>query len=196
MSNANLRNFLEIKQQHMEPFELFAKRLKDQAKKCQFSDPEQMIKNQIIEHCFQDTLKRRAEETDMTLDELISTGIKLGEKYTTTWKVEKRCTRCGSKHHVSFWSGCPALDNRCLNCKNTGHFAALCKFLPNERKRPSCSKDAYSKRSKDDSSVKLSRAKYDSSGEIPVSDSDENGESSTVKTDGSDKYSTSGTNVT
>lgn len=187
MSNANLRDFLEIKQHRMEPFELFVKRLKDQAKICRFSDPARMIKDQIIEQCFLNKLKRKAAEIEMTLDELISTGIKLGERYTTTKEVETQCTRCGCKQHTSFYNRCPALVTQCLNCKNMGHFTTLCKFL-NQRKRPdvSCSQDVYSKRAKNDWTV-----------EVPMLERDRNGESSKVENGCSGKLSTSyGVNVT
>jgi hypothetical protein len=73
--------FRLIKQEVSESFGSFIERLENQLKKCRYNDPESQFKDQIIEKCGNNALRRKAFEAKMTLDQLIFTGktIELAE---------------------------------------------------------------------------------------------------------------------
>lgn len=68
-------NFRKIRRKREEKFDDFFDRLNQQAKKCSFEDPKSQLKDQIIEKCANDALRREAFKRDMTLKELVMFGI-------------------------------------------------------------------------------------------------------------------------
>lgn len=66
--------FKLIKQEHNEPLESFYERLRMQARKCQFTDIDSHLKDQIIEKCSSNDLRCEAFECPMSLEQLIFTG--------------------------------------------------------------------------------------------------------------------------
>lgn len=66
--------FKLIKQETEETFDSFVCRLYTQSRKCDFNDIDSQMKDQIIEKCQSDSLRREAFRNTMTLDQLILKG--------------------------------------------------------------------------------------------------------------------------
>ena len=68
-------NFRQTKQLQGETIEQFAIRLKHQVKFCEYSSPDDMIRDQIIEQCLSSRLRRRLlREPELTLEKTIEIG--------------------------------------------------------------------------------------------------------------------------
>ena len=68
-------NFRQTKQLQGETIEQFAIRLKHQVKFCEYSSPDDMIRDQVIEQCLSSRLRRRLlREPELTLEKTIEIG--------------------------------------------------------------------------------------------------------------------------
>lgn len=148
--------FRLIKQENGEIFDSFVRRLHMQAKKCYYADFESQMKDQIIEKCGRNDLRKEALSNQMTLKQLTFTGrtLELAEMNCERSKTQKfnrdlsdetsgrsddpsniannHCTRCGFPNHFHNDPKCPALKGSCGLCKKPRHFSRMCR----ERRRP------------------------------------------------------------
>ncbi|XP_050678468.1 uncharacterized protein LOC126974842 [Leptidea sinapis] len=146
--------FRQIKQDENEKFEKYLVRLRQQALKCQFTDIDDSLIDQIIEKCSSEELRKkvlRAGEK-ITLSEVINEANtlevverQLGDfsqkgKDQTIHKIDtqatektfinnrkKTCFRCGSWNHLAFDAKCPAKGKICIKCKKVGHYQSQCR---------------------------------------------------------------------
>ncbi|XP_037969728.2 uncharacterized protein LOC119692645 [Plutella xylostella] len=154
--------FRQIKQEEDEKFEKYLVRLRQQASKCQFTDVEDHLIDQITEKCYSEDLRKKILRSGdkITLNDIVSEANALeaihrqlegfdrkGHNHTTqavnamgTKKTEnetqkkKECFRCGSWSHLAYDDRCPAKGKKCLQCGKIGHFKAHCKTNPLKRK--------------------------------------------------------------
>lgn len=154
--------FRQIKQEEDEKFEKYLVRLRQQASKCQFTDVEDHLIDQITEKCYSEDLRKKILRSGdkITLNDIVSEANALeaihrqlegfdrkGHNHTTqavnameTRKTEnetqkkKECFRCGSWSHLAYDDRCPAKGKKCLQCGKIGHFKAHCKTNPLKRK--------------------------------------------------------------
>ncbi|CAH2089953.1 unnamed protein product [Euphydryas editha] len=152
--------FRQIKQEENEKFEKYLVRLRQQALKCQFTDVEDNLIDQIIEKCSSDELRKkilRAGET-ITLTDVITEANTLEvverqlsdfnrenkdqtvnkidtqvEKKTFINNRKKECFRCGSWNHLASDVKCPAKGKTCNKCKKMGHFQSQCRGIGQKR---------------------------------------------------------------
>lgn len=145
--------FRQLKQEENEKFEKYLVRLRQQALKCQFTDVDDSLIDQIIEKCSSEELRKkllRAGEK-ITLTEVITEANtlevverQLGDfsqkgndqtvnkintqvKEKTSNNSKKACFRCGSWNHLAYDEKCPAKGKICNKCKKVGHFQAQCR---------------------------------------------------------------------
>lgn len=136
--------FRLTKQDEEESLESFVERLRHQAKKCEFTDPDSQTKDQIIEKCASNELRKSAFENQMTLSQLILTGKTLenAEKNTQAESLKivkekerekkQECIRCGRYDHLFYDRRCPALKNKCQKCLKFGHYMLMCNTKPRQ----------------------------------------------------------------
>ncbi|XP_038221597.1 uncharacterized protein K02A2.6-like [Zerene cesonia] len=153
--------FRQMKQEENEKFEKYLVRLRQQALKCQFTDVDDCLIDQIIEKCSSEELRKkvlRAGEK-ITLTEVITEAntlevverqlgdfsqkgkdqavnridTQLKEK-TYINRSKKECYRCGSWNHLAYDAKCPAKGKLCNKCKKVGHFQAQCKSASLKRR--------------------------------------------------------------
>lgn len=140
--------FRLIKQEPNEPFDSFFQRLREQEKKCNFSDSDERMKEQIIAECSIKEFREHAFEGEINLDQLIFMARTLEHENRTDTRysrialkgckraAERRsCTRCGSNDHKYYDMICPALISMCVACKKRGHYSAYCRGRKFPRKR-------------------------------------------------------------
>lgn len=136
--------FRLMKQGEKEPLISFYERLRNQTESCKFVDTESQLKDQILQKCIHDELRKKAFEKEMSLEQILLTGETLeeakknygngGQSSSSTQEVrcEMRatCTRCGSKELFHAKKSCPAFVNNilCGNCKRRGHFQDFCQL--------------------------------------------------------------------
>lgn len=129
--------FRITRQDPNENLQSFVQRLESQLLKCHFADPEAQLKDQIIEKCIMNDLRRDAFGQVMTLEQLILRGKTLEsaqinstserlKNYAVPSGIVRECSRCGSKAHMYFNKQCPALKSSCKVCQKIGHFARMC----------------------------------------------------------------------
>lgn len=122
--------FRLIKQEHDKGFESFVERLQYQVQRCQFSDPETQIRNQIVENTSMSDLRKKSFENRLSLKQLIFTGktielarlIGSGSDHRSVARKsdstkKKECSRCGFDDHLYNDLDCPAMKVTCQNCK-------------------------------------------------------------------------------
>lgn len=154
--------FRSLWQNEGEPINQFITRLRQQAKYCGFTSVEDEIRDQIIEKCRSEELKKRfLEKGDITLSEVIDiaqahevTGVQIKNMGTTETiakiteknnfrkkpsqqKRETSCFRCGYPGHLYWDPNCPAKGKNCVKCNKPGHFASVCKSkaVPDRNRR-------------------------------------------------------------
>nr|CAH7764201.1 unnamed protein product [Callosobruchus chinensis] len=146
--------FRSIQQEPNEKFDNFLLKLRRQATKCQFTNVEEHIIDQIVEKCNSEKLRRRILEMDdsKTLTDIITAAKSLEtvqsqmDKYNsskpdnTSSEINKikenrpsgfnkvECFRCGFKGHSAKDVNCPARNKSCLQCGRIGHFKIKCKL--------------------------------------------------------------------
>lgn len=134
--------FRLIKQDITETLDSFVERLDNQLKKCRFRDPDDQMKDQIIEKCSSNELRKEAFGSELSLKQLILTGrtLEAAEKncrgdslmnskavlHKDRRNVAKKCNRCGSSDHCYFELQCPALNVKCELCSFVGHYSNMC----------------------------------------------------------------------
>ena len=65
-------NFQQLAQEQDESVDKFVTRLREAASRCDFHDKEREIKDQIVQKCFSDRLRRKALREDPSLTDLLS----------------------------------------------------------------------------------------------------------------------------
>lgn len=158
--------FRLIKQEPQEKFEKFLIRLRQQATKCQFTNVDEHIMEQITEKCSSDDLRKKILKNGdkMTLDDIISEanalevierqlgnfGCKKFESQEVnriTTKTDKSkdlpigkkrgaCGRCGSLNHFARDPKCPAKNKSCHKCGIVGHFQRQCRTRDGHKRKP------------------------------------------------------------
>lgn len=155
--------FRQLKQLPDEKFEKFLVRLRHQASKCQFSNQDEQIIDQIVEKCNSEDLRKKILKTgdSMTLNEIVTEANVLEalnrqlenfeKKSTDAPSINKiftepgrsrpykrtieQCGRCGSTKHFARDKNCPARGKACLKCGIIGHFRLQCRTRePQKRK--------------------------------------------------------------
>ena len=159
----NILKFRELYQFEGEPFDEFVSRLREKAKLCSFTDPNEEIKSQIIQKCISQDVKRKALESDrLDLAKLINIG-KTDESITrqlldlskndqfrknatsnnnqyehqinknTYQDNKKMCFNCGGDYPHK--QQCPAKGRECDNCGKLNHYARCCRSEPKEKQQ-------------------------------------------------------------
>lgn len=95
--------FRVIKQEREESFDSFVGRLKIQAKKCYFCDVDSQMKDQILEKCHNNDLRKEAFENLMSLQQLIYTAKTLEnvKKKSRSSRSKSRCSNPTSSRRES-----------------------------------------------------------------------------------------------
>lgn len=135
--------FKNLKQHKNESIECFVKRLRNHADLCEFgeNEVEQRLKEQVIEKCSSDKLRKIAFGANFDLEGLIKTGKILeeagegcgGDIWRNSLRPSKTlgCTRCGFTSHFEYEPRCPAKKGHaCELCGHRGHFARMCRRAP------------------------------------------------------------------
>lgn len=121
-----------IAQRNLEPIASFVNRLRKQLAKCGYEESEhnQRLKEQIIEKCADEKLRKIAFQVGMNVESLVSTGTILeagGDGESSKSSTQRECTRCGFKDHEAFDPKCPAKKGKgCESCRKPGHYARMC----------------------------------------------------------------------
>lgn len=142
--------FRLIKQEDEEKFEAFLIKFREQAKKCQFTNTDEHIIDQIFDKCTMKELKRaillmgndelhlnkiidEANALEMVSRQLQEYKEKKNKDDMNTMEILKgkknkneKCTRCGNVNHNNNYINCPARTKRCLKCKYIGHYKKFC----------------------------------------------------------------------
>lgn len=152
--------FRALKQEKGEKIGIFAMRLRVQAEKCEFGESlEENIKDQIIEKCLSNKLRRELLKLgDASLDKVLK-AAKISEAIDEQSKtfdhddVDKiglndninkidskpnfkpnaynqiECSRCGFTGHRSTDDKCPARGKTCNKCNGRDHFSRKCRSM-------------------------------------------------------------------
>jgi hypothetical protein len=127
--------FRLIKQEKSENFDSFLSRLQNQARKCEFVDLESQMKDQILVKTHLNSLRQKAFEDKMTLQQLIYTARTLEQaerSFATNQNEIKKCIRCDGNHGSNDRT-CPGKKSFCVICKKMGHLTRACKNAANAR---------------------------------------------------------------
>ena len=123
-------------------------RLRQYAKNCEFENEAREIKQQIIENCSSNKIRKQALKENIPLDDILqlarateATELQIKDiecskprnvslvDMKNNFKKKptiKKCYRCGGTFpHQGF--DCPAIGKRCSNCKKMNHFAKVCR---------------------------------------------------------------------
>jgi hypothetical protein len=146
--------FRETRQNEGETIAQFVTRLKILATYCEFDKQDDEIVLQVIQKCASTKLRRvflKERAIDLkkllelgkihdTLDHQIETvegrapanhevnAIKKSAKHSKqSKKDDKKCIKCGRAYPHAKDKPCPAINQQCRNCDETGHFASVCK---------------------------------------------------------------------
>lgn len=146
--------FRLLRQEPEEKFEKFLVRLRHQATKCQFTNPDEHIIDQITEKCRLEELRKKILKTGdkISLEDIVAEANALevidrqlgnfshkipesssinkvdeSTKDRTQMRTLESCGRCGSTKHLSRDNRCPARGKACLKCGILGHFRNQCR---------------------------------------------------------------------
>jgi hypothetical protein len=114
--------FRRIKQGRNEKISDWERRLRKQAKFCNFSNDDEQIFDQIVEKTSIFKLRREAcyQDNNITLSQLLEFARQIENN-------EIKCTRCGSVNHRFYDSKkYPAFNRRCSQCDCIGHYTEHC----------------------------------------------------------------------
>lgn len=150
--------FRLMKQEADEKFEKFLFRLRRQSVKCNFSNENENLIDQITEKCLSVELRKRilllgdtvtvekiiaeanAQETverqlcDFQDKQSLNVNKIDTLKNKGPSEIQSQCTRCGSKSHKNDSPNCPAKNKTCTKCGFRGHFFKQCRTTANKRK--------------------------------------------------------------
>lgn len=155
--------FRGLAQQPNESVEQFVTRLRQKAVYCNFHNVDESIRDQLIEKCSSQRLRRKLlEKDDPTLEtcKRIANALEASESQANklennveevnkvSYKSGARpkmnnnpqhakkmtCFACGFEGHVKKDSKCPAKGKKCRKCKKEGHFEKCCKSKIDSRK--------------------------------------------------------------
>ena len=130
-----------------ESVDQFVTRLREKADCCEFGETtDENIRDQVIEKCLSNRLRRKLLETgrNLTLYDLqtIARAMEASDRQAGNTensnqaksglnaihgKQERRCFRCDNTGHTQEDKKCPARNKECLKCHKVGHFAKCCK---------------------------------------------------------------------
>jgi hypothetical protein len=149
--------FRGIAQLPNESVDQYITRLRQKALNCNFHNIEENIRDQLIEKCYSQRLRRKLlEKDDPSLDECRQIAIALEasesqaiamEQTTSTnhehvnkvstkfsrmhvnhgFKTKVLCFACGHEGHIKSDPQCPAKRKTCRKCKKVGHLERCCK---------------------------------------------------------------------
>ena len=148
--------FRGLYQEEEETVDQFLTRLRRQSDNCGWDNPDEAIRDQVIDKCRSVLLRRKLLErgTDLTLSRVQdiartleaveiqvrkmggeqhgSSGVnRIGGKNQASSKTmpqkKGRCFRCDREGHYSTDKNCPARHETCNECQRVGHFAVVCK---------------------------------------------------------------------
>ena len=150
-------NFRQLAQAEDEAIDKFVTRLRETASRCQFHDNAREIKDQVVQKCTSDRLRRKALREDPSLDNLLKAArameladyqatamegepgvLKVGRQdpvvqsedkgQSKPKEADKLCFSCGgSWPHPKGRRSCPAYGLDCRKCGTKNHFARVCK---------------------------------------------------------------------
>ena len=150
-------SFRQLTQAEDEPIDKFVTRLREAASRCQFHDTAREIKDQVVQKCTSDRLRRKALREDLSLDNLLKAArameladhqamamegesevlkvrqhdpvVKSENQEQSKQKVvDKKCYSCGGLWpHLGGRRSCPAFGVDCRKCGVKNHFARVCK---------------------------------------------------------------------
>ena len=150
-------SFRQLTQAEDEPIDKFVTRLREAASRCQFHDTAREIKDQVVQKCTSDRLRRKALREDLSLDNLLKAArameladhqamamedesevlkvrqhdpvVKSENQEQSKQKVvDKKCYSCGgSWPHLDGRRSCPAFGVDCRKCGVKNHFTRVCK---------------------------------------------------------------------
>lgn len=170
--------FRLMKQETQEKFEKFLIRLRRQSARCNFSNENEHLIDQIVEKCNSTELRKKILilGDSVSIDKIISEANALetverqlnefhDKPSTSINKINtnlsrmaantpKICSRCGSKNHDSNNVSCPAKDKICTKCGYKGHFQKHCRTKASKRKNQDMSSQPPVKKPKSDTSSK------------------------------------------
>nr|CAI5850825.1 unnamed protein product [Callosobruchus analis] len=154
--------FRLLKQEPTEKFEKYLVRLRNQAEKCKYTNPEENIIDQIVEKCHLTDLRKKILTIgdSITLEGIVMEANALesvsrqmedfdGRKGSvevnkilhknirnrnapSTASSSRSCYRCNAKSHLSF--NCPDKDSTCQKCGMKGHTSYHCRSKFMKRK--------------------------------------------------------------
>ncbi|PFX17108.1 Vacuolar protein sorting-associated protein 26B-B [Stylophora pistillata] len=156
--------FRNLKQEGGETVDQFITRLRHQAENCTWDNKDEPIRDQVIDKCRSDDLRRKLllKGTHLTLEKVqeiarsfeavdiqlkTMTGVEDDRQQVN--RIERgetavqfkgretkaKCYRCDREGHFSPVSCCPARNAECQRCHKIGHFAKVCQIKTVTRKR-------------------------------------------------------------
>lgn len=150
--------FRAMTQTATETVEQFITRLRQKAVYCNFTDIDESIRDQVIEKCYSQRLRRKLlERNNVTLQQLreMAQSLEAAEKRAVTMEhkpepeainkvsrykqkqdfkqQDKKCYSCGKFGHYRTDSKCPARGQKCRKCHMEGHFEVCCKTKPKSK---------------------------------------------------------------
>ena len=147
--------FRKIIQREGESFQSFIQRLECQVNRCEFTDRDRQLKDQVVLGCLSENLRKVALREDPNLQRLCELGkteefavsrshniasnensdqsafktFRRGNSQSSRPQRNdqvKRCHWCGSTD-IHGKTNCPARDKQCNSCNEYGHFARVCR---------------------------------------------------------------------
>ena len=149
---SQFRAMVQLPSETVDPY---ITRLRQKAVYCDFHNVDENIRDQIIEKCYSQRLRRKLlERNNVTLPQVreiaqaieaselsCSDGTKEHVNKVSPRKFDRqsnkfqkqeggrqlRCYACGREGHIRTDAKCPAKGKKCRKCKKEGHFEVCCK---------------------------------------------------------------------